>query len=258
MAKKVEVADKKDMNADSFMPQKVETEEERYAGWIKAIADLSGRRHFADQTVGNLKTLKKLASISMLDPTVVIELGTSYGLSTRLWLEIAPSEVPIHCVDTGFTQLENSARVLPLNMDRLSLHQAWVHDVPFEQFWTSKDRVLLFVDIYSDHQYVLDRIPQLPRGSMVIFDDVWRSARKLDTDEARARFLEEVVTLDVDRDAPKGIWPLFYADYWKRGGFWGFGEILLLCEWAAANKVSFHWEKGAKLIWFQWPGDKGS
>jgi len=262
MPKKTEAVKEKDANAHSFVPGqekgvRVEVaEQDRYAGWIKAISDLSGRKYFADQTVGNLILLKKLANSAILDPTVVIELGTSYGLSTRLWLDTVSEGVPIHCIDTGFTQLENSAKVLPLDKERLTLHQQWVHDVPFEQFWTENDRVLLFVDIHSDHQYVLDRVPLLPRGSVVIFDDVWRTGKKLTTEEDREHFLKEVVTPEVDREAPIGIWPLSYADYWKRGGFWGFAEVPLLCEWAAANKVTFHWEKGAKLIWFQWPQDK--
>jgi len=229
MPKKTEAVKKKDANAHSFVPGqekgvRVEVaEQDRYAGWITAISDLSGRKYFADQTIGNLKTLSKL--VQMVEPAVVIELGTSYGLSTRLWLDTVPEGVPIHCIDTGFTQLDNSARVLPLDKERLTLHQQWVHDVPFEQFWTENDRVLLFVDIHSDHQYVLDRIPQLPKGSLVAFDDVWRSPKKLATKEDQEKFLKEVVTLEVDREAPLGIWPLSYADYWKRGGFWGFAEV---------------------------------
>lgn len=229
--------------------------EEEYAGWIKVLADYQGgRTYFADQTVESMMLLEKLVEI--YKPTVIIELGTAHGLSTRLWIRHAPRETKIICVDASFDPLIGSSVVLPVEMNRLTLMQRWVHDVKLSSLWTDKDIVLLYVDIHSDHRHVLNHISNLPTGSIVVFDDLWRSSKKLDTDEEKEAFFQEVVIPQVDRTAPLAIMPRDYAPYWKNGGFWGFTEVPIICEWTAANRVKLHWEKGAKLVWFQWPHDK--
>jgi hypothetical protein len=227
-----------------------------YKEWIKILADYQGGRpNFADQTPESLQVLEKL--VEVYNPTVIVELGTAHGLSTRLWLQETGPEVKIHCVDASFDPLQGTASVLPVDLDRLILWQKWVHDVHLQGLWTDEDRVLLYVDIHSDHSHVFKAIEDLPTGSVVVFDDVWRSPKKLETPEDKEAFRTKVVAKQVDHTAPREIWPLSYADYpMGRGGFWGFTEVPELMLWTGHRKVKLHWEIGAKVVWFQWPQDK--
>jgi len=229
--------------------------EEKYQEWINKLAMFQGGRpHFSDQNPESLIVLGKL--VRLYDPDIIIELGTAHGLSTRLWCEETDRAVPIICVDAGFDPLRGSSAVLPVDFSRLVLRQSWVHDINLQSQWAGYKRVLLYVDIHSDHQHVLNAIPDLPTSSVVIFDDVWRSNHKLETQEEKDEFLNTVVAPQIDFTAPKAIWPLAYSDYWRYGGFWGFDEVPILCNWVEGNGVQLHWEKDVKLVWFQWPQDK--
>lgn len=224
-------------------------EKKKYRDWIKALADYQGgREHFSDQTVESLRVLAQL--IKLYEPDTIMELGTAHGLSTRLWLDEAKPETKIVCVDAGFTPLLGTAEILPLDIDRLELVEGWVRKTRLQDYW--EGRTLLYLDIHSDHKHVMDAIPDLPNGSAVVFDDVWRSGKKLVTEEDRETFLKKVVEPQIDYTAPKAIWPLCYGDYWRRGGFWGFGEVPLLMNWVRENKITLHWEIGAKVVWFPW------
>lgn len=227
---------------------------DKYKGWIRAFGNhLGGRPKYADQTPGSMALLAML--LKVCEPTRIIELGTSHGLSTRLWLE-QTEDIPITCIDASFKLLYGGMAVLPLDIERLTLIEEWVHDVRLQDCWREDDKVLMYVDIHTDHQHVMDAVPDLPNGSIVVFDDVWRSNKRLVKQEDKDEFLKTVVEPQIDSDAPRAIWPLRYSDYWKRGGFWGFNEVPLICEWAEENKVTLHWEKGVKIVWFQWPSDK--
>lgn len=228
---------------------------DKYAQWIKALADYQGGRpHFSDQQPQSLLVLKRLVEIHK--PERVVELGTAHGLSTRLWLEEMTPSAEIVCVDAGFTPLKGSASVLPVDLSRLTLLEKWVHDVDLRALWADDRKTLLYVDIHSDHSHVFDAIPSLPPGSIVVFDDLWYSEEELTTQELRDAFLHETVEPQIDYTAPKAIWPLAWDTYWKGGTFWGFPEVHFLCQWTSANKVKLHWEEGAKVVWFIWPQDK--
>jgi len=237
----------------STYQSRMSTTEQKYKDWIRTLGDHQGGRiYFSDQTVKSMVLLERL--VKLYAPTVIIELGTAHGLSTRLWIE--QSDARIVCIDASFAALRGTAPVLPVDLDRLELIEKWVRSVHLQDLWSEDDKVLLYIDIHSDHQHVFDAIPDLPNGSVVLFDDVWRSDRSLKSKEEIDEFVQEEVIKDIDHTAPKAIWPLKYADYWKRGGFYGFSEIPQLCMWTAANKVTLHWEKGAKVVWFQWPKDR--
>ena len=119
-------------------------EEKKYENWIRVLADYQGGRpNFSDQTVGSLVLLKKL--VHLYEPQTIMELGTAHGLSTRLWLEEAPS-AKIVCVDASFDPLKGTASVLPLDLGRLELKQGWVHDFRLQDYW--EGRALLYVDIH--------------------------------------------------------------------------------------------------------------
>lgn len=227
----------------------------KYGEWIRAFGrHLGGRPKYSDQTPGSMVLLAQL--VRLYNPTRIVELGTSHGLSTRLWLE-RTGDIPIICIDASFDLLRGGSAVLPLDLGRLTLVEEWVHDIRLQDCWDEDDKVLLYVDIHTDHQCVLDAVPDLPKGSVVIFDDVWRSNKKLVTQKDKDEFLKTVVEPQIDTDAPRAIWPLRYADYWRRGGFWGFPEVPLICKWSEENKVTLHWEKDVKIVWFQWPADRG-
>lgn len=226
----------------------------KYEDWIKTLADYQGgRENFADQTPESLKLLARL--VDLHKPTTIIELGTAHGLSTRLWLE-ETSDIPIHCVDASFNALRGTEAVLPVDLSRLTLHEKWVNQVRLQDLWAAEDRVFLYVDVHSAHQHIFKAIPDLPEGSMVIFDDVWYSPRKLNTQKAIDSFVDRVVKPQIDYTAPKAIWPRSYAPYWKRGAFYGFTEVPELAQWCKGNKVTLHFEKGVKVVWFTWPKDR--
>jgi len=226
---------------------------DEYRRWIRVIADsLGGRPHFSDQTPESLYLLGQLVEI--YKPTVIIECGTSHGMSTRLFKQKAPTTL-IHCIDSGFTLLRNSLSALPLEIGGLLLHECWLDQVKLEDLWTDSDKVLIYADVHSQHQHIFNAVPKLPDG-MVVWDDVWYSPDLLDTPEKQEAFLRDVITPQVDIDADKAIWPMCWQRYWKGGTFWGFPEVDILCKWAETNKVKLHWEEGVKVAWFQWPHDK--
>lgn len=232
----------------------MEAPEKKYKEWIKILADYQGGRpHYADQTIESMEVLSALVGI--YNPECIIELGTAHGLSTRLWLDITEG-IPIHCVDASFTALRGTSSVLPVDFSRLTLHENWVRDVNLQGLWGDK-KTLLYVDVHSDHAHVFRAIPDLPHGSIVVFDDVWRSGKKLITKEDQEAFRLRVVAKQVDHTAPMEIWPRSYADYpMGKGGFYGFSEVPEIMQFVAHHKIKCHWEVGAKVLWFQWPQDK--
>ncbi len=233
--------------------------------WIKTLADLQGGRpFFSDQTAASLYVIGRLAQV--YKPSVIIELGTNYGLSLRRWREAAPT-TPVVCVDACFDPLRQSQTVLPVDMTGVTLIEKMVHDVDLKKLWlpadqnpergagTKQDVVLLYVDVHSDHEHIFEAVKQLPHASIIVFDDVWRTSRPLATKAEKDEFFKAVVFPEVDQTAPMEIMPLCYADYWRCGGFWGFDEVPKICDWTRANKIQLHWEAGAKVVWAQWPQD---
>jgi len=221
----------------------------KYTHWIKALADYQGGRpHFSDQTPESLDVLAKLVEIHQ--PTMIVELGTAHGLSTRLWLDTVPETTVIHCVDASFQPLRGTATVLTVNFDRLILHETWVDSVQLENLWTEKDRVFLYIDVHSQHTHALAATLHLPERSVVLFDDVWYSEQPLDNPEIREAFIEETVKPQIDFTAPKEIWPLCWANY-RTGALYGFGEVPLIAAWLLEHNLTAHWEKEAKVLWWE-------
>lgn len=216
-----------------------------YAEWIAKLKILQGGRPFYnDQTVASLKALAGLVKDNGI--TTVIEVGTSYGLSTRAWFEGGAQHV--YCIDMTFGQLKQSWTVLPMPLEKLSLIEMPLGNVSFTPF-QSLGRVLAFFDCHGadNMRYWLNQIACLQRGSIAVVDDLWYEPRGLDEWTAEA-FRDRVVKPEIDHTLPQTLWPDCYARYWDGGSFYGFDEVVPLLGHVNAHKIELGHE--AKTVWW--------
>lgn len=221
---------------------------EKYIHWIKTLADLQGGRPgYSDQQPGSLAALVELAR--KVEPTKVVEIGTSYGLSLRAWLEVPDLEVI--AIDMFFDPLRKSHAVLPFDWDRVDLIEADVMNVNLPALWGTDDCVILYFDCHGASQmsYVLEAVSSLPDRSIVAVDDMWYSPEVLDEDNVQA-FFDAVVLPQIDADAPHCLRPESYAPYWEGGSFFSFGEVVPLMNWVKQERYRLHFEPGVKLAWW--------
>jgi predicted O-methyltransferase YrrM len=221
---------------------------EQYAHWIETLADLQGGRPgYSDQQPESLAALVKIARD--IEPTKVIEIGTSYGLSLRAWLEV-PS-VEVIAIDMFFDPLRKSHEVLPFDWDRVDLIETDVLDVNLSALWKPDDVVILYFDCHGARQmsYVLNVISSLPDWSVVVVDDMWYSPEGLSENNVQC-FFDEVVLPQIDASAPHCLRPKSYAPYWEGGSFFSFDEVEPLMSWVKHYRYKLHFEPGVKLVWW--------
>ena len=221
---------------------------ERYARWIKILADLQGGRSgYSDQQPESLAALVELART--VKPTKVVEIGTSYGLSLRAWLEVP--DVEVVAIDMFFDPLRKSHVVLPFDWDRVDLIETDVMDVNLPALWKPDDVVILYFDCHGARQmrYVLDAIPSLPDWSVVAVDDMWYSPEELNGDNVQA-FFDVVILPQIDTDAPHCLRPKDYAFYWEGGSFFSFGEVEPLMSFVNQHRYRLRFEPGIKMVWW--------
>ena len=222
---------------------------EKYAQWIKTLADLQGGRPgYSDQQPESIAALVELAT--HVEPTKVIEIGTSYGLSLRAWLEVPDLEVI--AIDMFFDPLRRSHKVLPFDWDRVDMIETDIANVNLPALWKPDDRVIFYFDCHGAHQmnYVLARgVPFLPEESVFAVDDVWYSHEELNEDNVQV-FFDEVVLSQVDASAPHCLRPKDYAPYWEGGSFFSFDEIAPLMQYVNEREIPLNFEPGVKLVWW--------
>jgi len=224
-----------------------------FAKWISTISEAENRLYYRDQTVASLGAL--VAAVRKYKPTKVVELGTLSGLSLRTWLSADP-ELSISAVDLSFDALHNSQRLIPLNLSRVTLVQQNILALDFSSLWAKDDRVLFYVDAHDDHGVpIMDRVlntvlPALPRGSVIMVDDVWYSQTELN-DTNVGTFFESVMLDEID---PLQCFDGYYAPYWKGGSFFGFLEVVPLLEWVNCNRIELVFRPGIKSVAFPWGG----
>ena len=224
---------------------------ETLASWINTIASRDKRLYYRDQTVESLSQLVKY--VQQYRPTRVVELGTLLGLSLRTWLS-ADSNLHVTAIDLSFDNLLKSKEFLPLDLSRVTLHQQNILEVDFSRLWASSDRVILYVDAHDMQgvpimEHVLKyALPVLPRGSVVIVDDLWYSRDEL-TGENADSFFHSVVINEID---PLQCFDGYYAPYWRGGSFMGFMEVVPLMEWVNCNNVELTFSTGIKSVMFEW------
>lgn len=222
--------------------------------WIKTIAAIDNRLYYRDQSAESLQSLVDLARRH--NPTVIIELGTLSGLSLRAWL-MATDTARVHAVDLNFNPLKESAKHFPVDFSRVTLHEQDILTLDFPSLWTSEDRVLFFVDAHDlpnvpIMEHVLNNaLPALPRGSMVVVDDLWHSAERLTHNTAKAYVAaEQVVRIDELQ-----CFSCHYAPYHKGGSFLGFREVVPFLEFINKRGVALQFAQEGKHVWFDWDAD---
>ena len=224
---------------------------QQFSSWIRLIAERDKRLYYRDQTVASLNQLVQY--VRQYRPTRVVELGTLLGLSLRTWLAADP-DLQVTAVDLSFANLQMSKEFLPLDLTRVTLRQQNILELDFAQLWQADDRVILYADAHDLSgvpimEHVLNNaLPALPRGSVVIVDDLWHSPDQL-TDETAETFFFAKVRNEID---PLQCFDGYFAPYWQGGSFMGFMEVVPLMEWANRNWVQLAFTPEIKSVMFEW------
>ncbi|MDR2604791.1 MAG: hypothetical protein LBC55_05505 [Desulfovibrio sp.] len=207
------------------------------------------RLYFRNQTSASVQALHDLAHA--FRPTLIVELGTHFGLSLRVWLAAAP-QAAVKAVDLNFDALRRSAEMFPLDWSRIETIQTDILKLDFTTLWKNEDRVLLFVDAHdtpeaSIMEHVLRKaVPHLPEGSLVAVDDVWYSPENVGKENAqaifRARVLPEIDELQ--------LFDAHYAPYHGGGTFWGFPEVVPLLRCVNRHGTVLQFTSAAKHVAF--------
>lgn len=222
-----------------------------FAHWIEALSAITHRLYYRDQSAESLQSLTDL--VRHHDPTVIIELGTLSGLSLRTWL-LATQTAHIHAVDLSFKPLLESSAFFPLDLSRVTRHEQDILTLDFPTLWTERDRVLLFVDAHDlpgvpimDH-VLRNALPRLPRGSVVVVDDLWHSPTRLTRNTAR-QYFDDVLLEKIDElQCFRG----HYAPYHAGGSFMGFREVAPFLEFVNARGINLQFQQDGKHVWFEW------
>ncbi len=219
--------------------------------WIDRISSTENRLYYRDQSAQTLIALARYART--MNPTVVVELGTLAGLSLRTWIAAA-ERARIYAVDLSFQTLQETGRVLPLDLSRVTLLEQDILKTDFASLWTARDRVIFFVDAHDlPNVPIMERVlttvlPAMPDGSLVIVDDLWFSAERLTRDNAKA-FLDSRVVAEIDE---LQCFEGHYAPYHEGGSFMGFAEVIPLLKFVNAHHIPLVHEKGGKQVSFVW------
>lgn len=233
------------MNAPEWTP---------FAHWLKAIAAIQHRLYYRDQSVASLQSLTNV--VQSHNPTVIIELGTLSGLSLRTWL-LASQTAHVHAVDLSFKSLRESSDIFPVDLSRVTLHEQDILTLDFPSLWNENDRVLLFVDAHDlpdvpIMEHVLrTALPFLPRGSLVVVDDLWHSSKRLVQNTVQEHFDTKQLAAIDELQCFNG----HFAPYHAGGSFMGFLEAIPLLEFVNSRGIILQFEPDGKHVWFAWDGD---
>ncbi|MGJ3522732.1 FkbM family methyltransferase [Nitratidesulfovibrio sp. D1] len=224
-----------------------------FVHWIKAFSAIHHRLYYRDQSAESLQSLTEV--VRRHDPTVIIELGTLSGLSLRTWL-LATRTARIHAVDLSFKPLRESSEFFPMDLSRVTLHEQDILTLDFPALWNENDRVLLFVDAHDlpgapimEHM-LRNALPILPRGSVVVVDDLWHSPERL-THATAQHYFNDVLLSEIDE---LQCFIGHYAPYRDNGSFMGFLEVVPLLEFVNARGIDLQFAPGGKHVWFEWDG----
>lgn len=231
------------------------TQKSPYSHWLDVLSAIEGRLYYRDQSAETLESLTRL--VQQHAPTVIIELGTLSGMSTRAWAVAAPY-AHIHAVDLSFQHFWHANQYFSMGTSRITFHEQNILTMDFTSLWSESDRVLFFVDAHDlpnvpIMKYVLkNALPYLPKDSLVVVDDLWFYHRRLGPDNVQEYF-ESVLLGHIDE---LQCFTGHYAPYHKGGSFMGFQEVLPLMEFVNSRGIELGYEPEGKHVWFSWDGKR--
>lgn len=223
----------------------------QYEQMISVLEKSQQRLYYRDQTPQSLSKLTEL--VQEHQPTKIIELGSLFGLSLRTWLS-TNTQAEIIAIDLSFRYLHLSQKIIPIDLSRVKLLEQDILKTDFSQLWTPQDKVLLYIDAHDQPNvpimnYLLNHaVPILPRGSIVVVDDLWYSPETLSQQNAQ-QVVETVVAQGLDPLHPLEV---SYAPYWEGGSFLGFLEVIPLLEWINQHQIKLSFSPQIKSVSFKW------
>jgi SAM-dependent methyltransferase len=232
-------------------PKVSSSELQQYEQMISALEKHQRRLYYRDQTPQSLYQLTELVRHNQ--PTKIVELGSLFGLSLRTWLS-TNTEAEIIAIDLSFRYLHLSQQIIPIDLSRVKLLEQDILKTDFSQLWNPQDKVLLYIDAHDlAHvpimKYLLNHaLPILPRGSIVVVDDLWYSPETL-SKENDQKFFETVFAQELDPLHPLAA---SYAPYWEGGSFFGFLEVIPLLDWINQNQIKLNFRPQVKSVSFTW------
>ncbi len=215
--------------------------------WIGILAKHQNRQYYRDQTPESLEALIWLAK--EYAPTVIVELGTCFGLSLRAWIA-ANTGARITAIDRTFRHLKDGLKALPMDLAGINLIERDIEDVDFLSLWNETDRVLLYCDVHGAElvrSIVDNAIDLLPANSLVVVDDLWYSEDKLNPTTAQ-RFFAEVVSHQTDPMIAQEHQPCYFAHHWAGGSLFGFAEAPVVCEYLNQWRIDTGFQ--SKVAWW--------
>lgn len=219
---------------------------------IFKFALANNRIYYQDQTPESLNAL--VSFVNHYKPTIIIELGTLTGLSLRTWLSTG-TDAKIIAIDISFKPLYESQKVVPIDLSRVKLLEQNALQTDFSKLWSAEDKVLFYFDAHDQpnvpimKHFLNNAIPCLPKGSIVIVDDLWYSSDRLTNENVR-QFFENTVLSEID---PLQCFEGYYAPYWKGGSFFGFLEVIPFLEWVNRNQIELIFDSKLKMVAFELP-----
>ena len=218
--------------------------------WISTVIEIEQRPNYKDQTPRSLLELKKIAET--FKPTLIIEIGTSSGMSLRTWLSL--DDVRVVAIDLSFSHLQTSHKHLPIDSSRLKLFETDIMKMDISELWDENERVLVFVDAHDIpgvpimEKLLLQAFPNLPPQNLVVVDDLWYSSKLLTKDNIGPYF-DNIILKEID---PTQDFAGKAAHYWEGGSFFGFDEAIPLMSWMNMHKVKALHHFG-KCLYFSYP-----
>jgi FkbM family methyltransferase len=218
---------------------------------IDVLKHIENRLYYRDQSTSSLESLTTLAINHA--PTVIVELGTLSGMSTRAWVLAAPN-ARIHAVDLSFKPFWKANEYFPIDTSRITFHETNILSMDFRSLWSASDRVLFFVNAHDQPtvpimQHVQNNaLPYLPKGSLVVVDDVWFSSERLDPKNGKEYFNQFLLGQIDELQCFTG----HYAPYHLGGSFMGFREVIPFLEFVNTHGIDLQFQPNDKHVWFEW------
>lgn len=222
---------------------------------IDVIKHTENRLYYRDQSTASLESLATLAMNHA--PTVIVELGTLSGMSTRAWVSAAPN-ARIHAVDLSFQPFWKANEYFPVDTSRITFHEQNILSMDFTSLWSEIDRVLFFIDAHDlpnvpIFSHVLtNAFPYLPKNSLVVVDDIWFSKQRLGPENVQEYFNRSLLDQIDELQCFRG----HFAPYHGGGSFMGFLEVLPLMKFVNSRNIDLCYEPDSKHVWFSWDGER--